>query len=109
MTISSESLSFQGKEVSPTAESYNTSTPLDKINLHVRGGHVIPWQQPDNTTQYRWVWDTDRQTEAETDGDRQAVRDTHTQRQRERHRGRETERQRHTERAKEEDLTQVLN
>nr|KAG5697586.1 hypothetical protein BaRGS_019807 [Batillaria attramentaria] len=32
-------------------ESYVTlDTPLDKFNLHVRGGHVIPWQTPALTT-----------------------------------------------------------
>ncbi|KAJ7995347.1 hypothetical protein DPEC_G00243620 [Dallia pectoralis] len=25
-------------------------TPLDHINLHVRGGHVLPWQKPENNT-----------------------------------------------------------
>ncbi|GFS01222.1 sucrase-isomaltase, intestinal [Elysia marginata] len=25
-------------------------TPLDKFNLHIRSGHVIPWQEPDVTT-----------------------------------------------------------
>ncbi|RUS84828.1 hypothetical protein EGW08_007443 [Elysia chlorotica] len=25
-------------------------TPLDKFNLHIRAGHVIPWQEPDVTT-----------------------------------------------------------
>ncbi|XP_055955044.1 lysosomal alpha-glucosidase isoform X1 [Patella vulgata] len=25
-------------------------TPLDKINLHVRGGYILPWQYPNTTT-----------------------------------------------------------
>ena len=33
-------------------------TPLDKINLHVRGGYVIPWQEPANTTVYRYFLHT---------------------------------------------------
>jgi maltase-glucoamylase len=28
------------------------STPLDKIQLHIRGGYIIPWQTPDNTTEF---------------------------------------------------------
>ncbi|NXC03388.1 MGA protein, partial [Orthonyx spaldingii] len=26
--------------------------PLDHINLHIRGGHILPWQNPSNTTFY---------------------------------------------------------
>lgn len=44
---------YQGMEVANTGAKHNLSTPLDKINLHVRGGYVIPWQEPANTTVYR--------------------------------------------------------
>uniref|UniRef100_A0A3P8UQR8 Maltase n=1 Tax=Cynoglossus semilaevis TaxID=244447 RepID=A0A3P8UQR8_CYNSE len=27
-------------------------TPLDHINLHIRGGYVLPWQKPENNTHY---------------------------------------------------------
>lgn len=41
---------FTGEEVTPVGQTHKLSTPLDKFNLHVRGGHVIPWQTPSLTT-----------------------------------------------------------
>ena len=31
------------------------SAPMDHINLHVRGGFIIPTQEPARTTVQRWV------------------------------------------------------
>ena len=40
----------QGEEVSNTGTWNTLDAPLDKINLHVRGGTIIPWQEPSTTT-----------------------------------------------------------
>ena len=36
--------------MSNTGSWHKLDAPLDKINLHVRGGHILPWQQPSTTT-----------------------------------------------------------
>ncbi|ESO98989.1 hypothetical protein LOTGIDRAFT_114212, partial [Lottia gigantea] len=39
-----------GEEIPETPTYRQLYTPLDKYNLHIRGGHVIPWHEPGNTT-----------------------------------------------------------
>ncbi|XP_013409300.1 maltase-glucoamylase, intestinal [Lingula anatina] len=46
---------FTGQEIFGTGQHVTLRTPLDHINLHVRGGYVIPWQEPANTTVIRLV------------------------------------------------------
>ncbi|KAL8574813.1 hypothetical protein ACOMHN_031920 [Nucella lapillus] len=41
---------FTGEEVTPAGQRHKLDTPLDKFNLHVRGGYIIPWQTPSVTT-----------------------------------------------------------
>ncbi|XP_055955058.1 maltase-glucoamylase isoform X1 [Patella vulgata] len=40
----------QGSEIIPSARTHKLYTPLEVVNLHIRGGHVIPVQQPSTTT-----------------------------------------------------------
>uniref|UniRef100_A0AAQ5ZHE7 alpha-glucosidase n=1 Tax=Amphiprion ocellaris TaxID=80972 RepID=A0AAQ5ZHE7_AMPOC len=34
-----------------TSGTYLLSAPLDHINLHIRGGYILPWQKPERNTQ----------------------------------------------------------
>ncbi|XP_064615500.1 maltase-glucoamylase-like isoform X2 [Liolophura sinensis] len=43
---------FTGEEVQGTGKHHILDTPLDKINVHMKGGTIIPWQEPENTTVY---------------------------------------------------------
>ena len=41
---------LQGEEITGTSSWKTLDAPLDKINLHLRGGHILPWQEPSTTT-----------------------------------------------------------
>ncbi|XP_078266999.1 sucrase-isomaltase, intestinal [Rhinoraja longicauda] len=43
---------FTGERVLKRLTWIEMSTPLDHINVHVRGGYIIPWQVPGNTTHH---------------------------------------------------------
>lgn len=45
----------QAKEVAVRGQMLSMPTPLDHINLHIRGGYILPWQKSENNTYYRWV------------------------------------------------------
>uniref|UniRef100_A0A7N6B035 alpha-glucosidase n=1 Tax=Anabas testudineus TaxID=64144 RepID=A0A7N6B035_ANATE len=42
----------QAKDIGVRKQMLNMPTPIDHINLHVRGGYILPWQKPENTTAY---------------------------------------------------------
>uniref|UniRef100_A0A8C2JQI4 alpha-glucosidase n=1 Tax=Cyprinus carpio TaxID=7962 RepID=A0A8C2JQI4_CYPCA len=42
-----------GKAVEVQGQFVDMDAPLTKINLHVRAGHILPWQKPESNTQYR--------------------------------------------------------
>ncbi|RXN38235.1 maltase- intestinal-like protein [Labeo rohita] len=41
-----------GEVVGVRGQFVDMDTPLSKINLHVRGGHILPWQKPETNTQF---------------------------------------------------------
>ena len=44
---------YTGALVNVTKQYTQLDAPLDTINVHVRGGHIIPTQYPDLTTTAR--------------------------------------------------------
>uniref|UniRef100_A0A6I8PGI8 P-type domain-containing protein n=1 Tax=Ornithorhynchus anatinus TaxID=9258 RepID=A0A6I8PGI8_ORNAN len=49
---------YSGSEVEARGQWKNLSAPLDHINLHIRGGHILPCQEPANNTHFSqrtWV------------------------------------------------------
>ncbi|XP_056622067.1 sucrase-isomaltase, intestinal [Triplophysa dalaica] len=46
---------YTGEAVGVRGQFLSMDAPMDKINLHVRGGHILPWQKAENNTRYSRV------------------------------------------------------
>lgn len=49
------SFGHQGEAINSTGEWRTLPAPLEHINLHIRGGYILPWQQPALNTHLRWI------------------------------------------------------
>ena len=47
---------YTGSLVNDTKQYVNLDDPIDKINIHLRGGYIIPTQVPDLTTTARYLF-----------------------------------------------------
>lgn len=47
------SFGHQGEAINSTGEWRTLPAPLEHINLHIRGGYILPWQQPALNTHLR--------------------------------------------------------